>query len=280
MPVDTEDFSWVFSIPANEISQLKMLYSVPGLQVLTQDGLVWVAVKSNRRKGVDRLEGDKSNFPERDIDLGDLPEIIRGIYGAQIYSLHSGSRLIPFGKSVPTTSLPSGQWHDIQDWIELRLPRSACSPGKRAVTQVQLTTQRLRLEDFQNQTPNLLWTSIENWTHYGVEAAQFRLDPLQFAFDPELGILIRGLPLPPIEGRYFSESDLVAIEFGWHWHPRVSTQTLRQTLDLNDTTLLLLESNGTFHEISMQQFVNARRESIRATAGDYHSLRNSSENPE
>lgn len=251
---------WVAALQRENANALLELYEVSGVEVLPTDDFIWV-------KGL--WSASISGTPKEE-HAQRLEKLVRGLYGARIYELGRDGLLFPIGKRVPTGTAPEGDWNLLVDWLEVSMPSSRLV-GKSPAPSVAFSLTRVenlspdRLNGVPSMEPSLLLCSLQHWHDFATTTADVRLHPLAFAFEPGVGVLVRGNPLPSIPGKLFSMVNNIALPVGWTWLPRLSVETLVATLGLSSDEIGVLLEDQTWHRISNLSFVKANRSSVRET---------------
>ena len=170
-------------------------------------------------------------------------------------------QLCRLGSRLPQGFLPQGPWESLLSlWMLVELPPS--SLPAQIVNRIPLKLVR----NSQHRDANLLLTSMEQWLTYGSTAPQIRLDRWDFAVSLDREVLIRGVPLAPIPGKYFALAGGIAVPCGWHWSPAVDVDVLARTFCLAEGDLILWRDDGRIEQIAEHQFVRATRSAIRLSA--------------
>jgi hypothetical protein len=182
---------------------------------------------------------------------------LRGLPGALLYAVGVDGQLCRVGSRVPRGYLPAGPWVQLSAWLEVQLPTAALSASLPSQLQLRLVVDHIYRE------PNLLLTSLAEWTAYGVSAPQVRLDRWHFAVSDKDEVIVRGTPLPPLPGIRVVEEQGIAVPSGWHWSPAIDADVLRKVFKLGSQDVLLWTSEGRRERITSDQFVRATRSAIR-----------------
>lgn len=196
-----------------------------------------------------------------DVGEGNVTGRIRSIPDAELFEVQSGQHLIRSGETVPCARLPDGEWQPIEQWIELQLP----SPGFAAVLRDKLALKLVR--STRPTEANILETNWNSWFEYVISAPQIRLSRLGYALSDQDRVLVRGTPLPPINGRRHFESYGVILPTGWRFEPDIGPIVARQILRLADDELALFADDGSYERILQTVFVQATRSSVRGRRG-------------
>src|SRR5207248_2131641 len=116
---------------------------------------------------------------------------------------------------------------------------------------------------------SVLVTALADWVAYATTVPAIRLRPLRFAAAADGRALVRGTPLPPIQGRRYTEAAGLAVPAGFDWSPPVEPAVLRKLLGLGDGDLALFDEDATYERIDASQFARATRSAARATAASW-----------
>lgn len=227
-------------IPSTSIRSLRLLWPMKSVKVCEQDDRIWVQCPASPdlwATTLNRLPGP-------------------------CYEFEQGGPLTRVGQRVPSAELPAGPWVELQNWMQLEV----ATPSFGGVTdeRVRLTMARsATVED-----PDLVLTSMEEWQRVGLSAPEVRLGRWAFAVSSDRRVIVRGNPLPVVQGCRFVEKDGLATEAGWTWSPKVSASVLIDLLGLEPDDLALLSSDGSWIPLKGRCFVRATRSAIRASVGD------------
>lgn len=234
---------WVVALPMESVSALANLRLLPGIDVLQQEQTVW-------------LRGSRAD--------DELSLKLRTIPNGERFSILSDKQLVPEGKQVPRGLLPEGQWQPVADWFTVELDRTAMSG--RLDEHVSLQIER----SDNAQQANILVTQLSHLHDYVMQAADIRLQPLLFAVDNQCRVIVKGLPLLPLDGAFYCEQECVAVQAGWRWEPRVDAKILRTLFKLQSGDLLLLHGGGSREIIYQDQFVKLTRSAVHLTMQDFN----------
>ena len=122
------------------------------------------------------------------------------------------------------------------------------------------------MRDEQLRDPNLLIATQHAWTCFATAAPAVRLAPLSFAASSDGRVVVRGTPLPAMEGTFYVVTDQIAVPAGWRFEPPVAAAVLAAVLQLGERDLALLNNDGSYDLIPGEGFVQATRAAVRATA--------------
>src|SRR5262249_16438075 len=150
------------------------------------------------------------------------------------------------------------QWEPIKAWLPVEMP-AAAMPG-RTPGAVPLRLVR----SSQEQEPELLLTTLQEFKEFAATAAQVRLERLRLAANSQGMVLVHGRPLPPLPGTRFVLHAGVAVPAGFAWDPAVSAEVLARCFGVSSSTLVLWGEDGTIQRLTSEQFVAASRSAIRA----------------
>jgi hypothetical protein len=187
----------------------------------------------------------------------ELRRKLRGLPGGLLFAVSSDGQLCRVGTRVPRGHLPTGPWMQLSAWLHVRLPTAALPATLPNRVQLQL------VGDHSYREPNLLLTSLAEWTAYGLIAPQVRLDCWHFAVSDKQEVIVRGTPLPPLAGTRLVEEQGIAVPSGWHWSPAVDAVIVRDMFKLSAHDLLLWAPDGRRERITSEQFARATRSAIR-----------------
>ena len=188
---------WAVRLPAAQLNALGRLRQAPGVQVLELGGAIWL-------RGEQRDEKLRRR-------LATLPE-------ARLHSVLDDGQLVELHRRVPSGHLPSGDWAELSQWLQVALPTAAL-PAQ--------VTERPVLRIVRGgaaQDANVLLTEGSHWLNFGGSSAAIRLKPLTFAVSSSPTVVIRGTPLPPLPGERFVEIGGIAVAAGYRWDPPVRAE--------------------------------------------------------
>jgi hypothetical protein len=216
--------------------------------------------------GAFRLRTDiEVNAREQDLWLRgpdlteDLDRALRKLPGAERFTVSPDRRLTPIGARVPTGTLPAEGWRPLSSWL-VPAPQPAALAGELP------SSVDLRLVRTDRERPaTVLMTTLADWVVYATTAPAVRLRPLRFAAAADGRALVRGTPLPPIQGRRYAEAAGVALPLGYEWAPPVEPAVVRKLLGLEEADLALFDEDGSYERIDAGQFARATRSAARAT---------------
>ncbi len=231
--------TWAARMPAEDGASLAHLRAWPRLEVATVGGLLW-------------LRGDQL---DESLEL----ELCK-VSGLERYLLDD-DLLVPSGCRVPTMRLPDTTWELLSTWLQPTLPR-ALPPTmviSKTVVRVVASTQ-IRV------AAGLL-TDLRSFHDWVVSAPQLRFQGLAFACGDDGRVLVRGTPVPPVEGTpLWIEAD-IAVPCGYCLDPQVPAASLLPLLAQPSTAgLHLLNEDGSREWIPEDAFVHVSRSAVRATA--------------
>ena len=232
-------FPWTLCLDREDASSLAPMRLLPGLEVAETESSVWLRGPP----------GDEH-----------LQRALRALPAAARYERLPDDRLRRIEARIPGERLPPLTWQSLAGWLGIDLPAAALPadpPPPVPLRLVRSTAER---------TPDLLLTRFEEWMQFALQAAQVRLERLQFAAGAGGRVLVRGQPLPPLPGRRFVIHGSIAVPAGFEWHPAVDVEVVRRRLGVARDELVLWQEDGTFWRLHLEQFVAASRGAVRATA--------------
>jgi hypothetical protein len=249
---------WAIQLARQDAAALAALRLIPGVEVGEDGATIWLRSKTADENLSAKLAG--------------LPALAR-------YEWLASNQLRAMDQRIPSTQLPNLRWLPITEWLKVEAPTAALpgildlpaaskpsEDGQPATFNLQpLTLVRSSIEN----EPELLLTTIDEFTRFAEAAPQVRLDRLQFAANADGSVLVRGLPLPPLPGKRFALHGAVAVPAGYSWHPAVSAEVLASRFGITGDTLILWYDDGTFTRLHSEQFVPASRSALRATAAAF-----------
>jgi hypothetical protein len=233
------NFSWVICIAREDATALATLRLETAIEIAEAGTEVWLRGQA----GDDALDPKLSALPARGR-----------------FELFPSNQLRQTGQRVPSARLPDMRWQPLGAWLQVELPVAALPANEPAPIPLGL----VRSAD--EREPELLLTTLEEFTRFATQAAQVRLDRLQFAAAADGRLLVRGKPLPPLPGRRFVLHDGVAVAAGLKWKPGVSAEVLARRFGISGDALVLWKDDGAITRLHAEQFVPATRGAVRATA--------------
>lgn len=208
----------------------------PGLRAAAGDGVVWV------RGIVPAVAGD--------IALRSLPVI-------QTYELDAGGLLFPQGALTPVMQLPALPWVPLREFIPVTLPVSPL-PAKNS------DTFPVRLAKSEHETaPFALRTTLALFKQYVDDAADVRLQQMQFAVSANDDVLVTGNPLPALPGTTCWKLHDLLLPAGYHFDPPMLAPLVQARLHNGGQELFLFEASGSYTVIPKNNLVTASRSAVR-----------------
>ncbi len=186
-------------IPREKSSHLGPLRTLGGVDIHEEGDEIWLRVVTTSEE---------------------IQTALKRLPAAIAYRVLDDGQLCRQGSLLPQGFLPDGPWESLPLWMQVDLPPSSL-PG-----QIPERIPLKLVRDSQHRDANLLLTSMEQWLSYGNTAPQIRLDRWHFAVSFDREVLIRGVPLAPIRGKYFVLAGGIAVPCGWHWSPAVDVDVL------------------------------------------------------
>lgn len=208
----------------------------PGLRAAAGDGVVWV-------RGIVPAVAD-------DIALRSLPVI-------QTYQLDADGLLFPQGAVTPVMQLPALAWVSLREFIPITLPVSPL-PAKNSDTfPVRLSKSAHEAEPF------ALRTTLALFKQYVEDAAEVRLQQMQFAVSANDEVLVTGNPLPALPGTtYWKLFDLL-LPAGYHFDPPMLAPLVQARLDTDTAQWTLFDASGNYINIPKKNLITASRSAVR-----------------
>lgn len=161
---------------------------------------------------------------------------------------------------IPSTKLPDVPWQPLSAWLRVEVPVAAMPAHEPAPISLRL----VRSTD--ERDPELLMTRLTEFDQFTRQAAQVRLDHLQFAAAADGRALVRGSPLPPLPGQRWVLHRGVAVPAGFAWQPAVKAEVLTRRFGVSGDAVVLWNQDGTITRLCAEQFVLATRSAVRSTA--------------
>jgi hypothetical protein len=234
------NFAWAICVAKEDAAALADLRLLRGIEVAEAADQTWLRGPS----GDDALS----------TLLAALPAIGRYEWYPQ------KKRLRRLNERLSATPLPELFWQPLQQWSPVDAPASAL-PGHRP-DPVMPTLVRSERE----QEASVIVTSLAELESFVRNAAQVRMDRLQFAAAADGQVIIRGSPLPPVTGRrYVLHEGSVAVPAGYGWTPDVSAKVLKTLFNVSATALVIWNDDGTITSLPEEQFIPVTRRAMLAT---------------
>ncbi|HTB83795.1 MAG TPA: hypothetical protein VK742_09095 [Candidatus Sulfotelmatobacter sp.] len=232
------NFAWAICIARDDAASLAALRLVNGIELAEQEAEIWI--RGHRVE--EALEAKLSALPARGR-----------------YELMASNQLRQEGRRIPSGRLPELSWLPLNMWLQVEPPVAALPAQAVPAATLQL------VRSTEERISELLLTSFEDFHRFTAQAAQVRLERLQFAADSKGNVLVRGAPLPPLPGKRFVLYGAVAVPAGFAWQPAVSDEILARYFNVSGHDLALWNEDGTFLRLHGEQFVAVTRSAVRAT---------------
>ena len=241
---------------------------VPG--IVDDQGWRWISGIRDR-PGFRAFIGKSEWWIQVDTELvKDAVQILSLLPNTQLYRVDNSHRLIPWGKSVPTGTLPKNiVWEPLEEWTRLNLPIHQILGGD------SHDRMPLRLERHDCEfVPGAMLCTFRDWSSYVLNNFQQRWSSLRFACyfsstdmfaSLKIDTLVVGTPLPSIPGLRLSCRDHILVPIPFSWYPNVPTGAIRRSLAARETDWLLWTSNSEIELITDDALIATSRASIRAT---------------
>ena len=230
---------WAMCIARADAESLAGLRLSAGIEVGEVGQLVWLRAR----------RWDESNAAK----LAALPASAR-------YEWLAPDGLRRIEQRIPSTKLPDVPWQPLSAWLRVEVPVAALPAHEPAPISLRL----VRSAD--ERDPELLMTRLTEFDQVARQAAQVRLDRLQFAAATDGRALVRGSPLPPLPGQRWVLHRGVAVPAGFVWQPAVNAEVLARCFGVSGDALVLWDADGTITRLCAEQFVPATRSAVRSTA--------------
>jgi hypothetical protein len=92
-----------------------------------------------------------------------------------------------------------------------------------------------------------------------------RLNCWSFALNPAGEVLVRGKPLPPLDGTRLVETEGIAVPVGYAWSPAVPAAIVRRAMRLEKDETLVWTADGARRTVAAGDWVRATRSAVRLT---------------
>ncbi len=213
---------WALRVPLKNVARAGCLRTVRGTEAAVVGDDVWF----------------------RGINLDDvlLPTLL-AIADGPVFILVDDGRLTPVRHSVPTARLPLVEFASAAILLNPALP-----PAKLPQKTPQST--QLKLVRCDSERPAELWCGpTAEFRTWAETAPEIRLHACRYAVRsaevPQT--LVRGNPLPPLNGQLFWMAGKVALPLRWHWSPTVDQAAMNEVIfanveqsqDTTDSTIVI-----------------------------------------
>lgn len=208
----------------------------PGLRAAAGDGVVWV-------RGIVPAVAD-------DIALRSLPVI-------QTYHLDADGLLFPQGAVTPVMQLPALAWVSLREFIPITLPVSPL-PAKNS------DTFPVRFAKSEHETaPFALRTTLALFKQYVDDAAEVRLQQMQFAVSANDEVLVTGNPLPALPGTTYWKLHELLLPAGYHFDPPMLAPLVQARLASDTEQWIVFDASGNYSCIPKKNLITASRNAVR-----------------
>lgn len=239
---------WITSIPIRQSDCLHTWVHSANVELLSKDDIVWMRGQAESEEA-----------------LIEVDQRLRAIPGAERFQVVDNHLLRPIDSRLPTCVYPDGPWKSAAAMLRVELPPSGLC-GSTPSTVTFRTTRGATAAANSTLTPSILECNFPEFYRWAITSSETRLEALAFACDADGQTIVRGLPLPPVNGMRWIEYDNVAVPVGHSWQPSVSVQTLNQALETSSDAIHFLEADGRLRVLEHSVFVMATRSSVRLTA--------------
>lgn len=229
--------SWAAEIPRAQVRYVGLLRECADLEAGRTETAFWV-------RGPDS-EGALSQ--------------LRLIPHARLFHLQDNNELRPWGRYLVDGVLPPIEFRPIGSVVEPVMPTAGYPTAR--LKRVDVSLIRSQTE----QSATLLITSQSEWASYAVSAPKIRLRRWTFAVSDDGRVLVRGNPLPPLDGEQYWETEGVAIRVGWECSPALHGPVLQSIVGHPPGGLVLLHTDGSSESVPETAFVTATRSAVRET---------------
>jgi hypothetical protein len=229
---------WALCLQPTDANALGSLRLIPGIEVAQENQILWV----RGPQAEESLQAKLSALPAQQRYEWLLPDTLR-----------------LKDQRIPSRQLPKLSWQPLSTWLSVEMP-AAAFPGARPKP---VSLRLVRCAD--EQSPDLLLTSLDDLIEFAANAAKVRLDRLQFAVNAQGHVLVRGQPLPALPGQRFVLHQGVAVPAGYSWEPAVGTDVLIRCFGVLECALAVWNEDGTLVRLHKEQFVPLTRSALHAT---------------
>jgi hypothetical protein len=180
---------------------------------------------------------------------------------SRVLGLSDENYLFPIGNKVPVAKLPELIWIPLQQYIAVKPPVSAIKGETAKRVPVKI------IPSSKVQAGEALLTTLADWKAYAQTAPATRLKQVVFAVSENNQVLLLGAPLPSLPGREYWKKTGMLIPCGYDFEIPVMADLLPSKLNLQNDSIVLFETDGSWQKIELNNFINAKRSSVRATHG-------------
>jgi len=224
-------------LPTAEVHQLGALRLQPGLTACEHKGSVWVRVAESSDGSATALAA--------------LPGVR--------YNVAADLQLTRVGQRTPAGWLPGADWLPLSEWLTVAIDPPGYSGVQTAKASLRLVRSAVPAE------ANMLLTTAAAWRAYAVAAPLVRLNALSFAVTGGGEVVVRGWPLPAIQGSLFVQQQGVAAPAGWAWSPQLDAGVIACSLGLQPGDVAMLHTSGSWDHLAAGDFIQATRTAVRAS---------------
>jgi hypothetical protein len=244
--IEDVNFPWAICMGREDAAALAAIRLIGGIEVAEAGKEIWL----RGQRGDDLL----------DEKLSALPANAR-------YEWLKPDQLRRIDQRVPAGRFPALQWQPLVAWSQVELPVAALPALEPRIVSLRL------IRSGAEQEPELLLTDIAAFHKFASQAAQVRLERLQFAAAADGRVLVRGKPLPPLPGCRYVLHCGIAVPAGFCWEPAVSPEVLARRFVVSRDALVLWNKDGTITRLHGEQFIPVSRSAVRATHQAHAELR-------
>ncbi|HMO15084.1 MAG TPA: hypothetical protein PKD64_13290 [Pirellulaceae bacterium] len=246
---------WIVRVPKQDGAALVELLPYPDLQLATDGDWFWV----RGQFASEPCEESDNTEPNKRLHVS----LSRLLNADRFYLLHEG-QLVPFRQVVPVAEMPNLVWEPFASAVQLQFPLPSLVGSPFQPVALKLVRGTSRFHTYRRQA-ELVVSEFEKFHGWVEHASELRMAKLQFACNNDGQVAVRGFPLPPLMGRWYSIFDSLAIPQGWHWEPAVSSETLLELLGSQPGSLTIWSDPHHLQEIHAKSFLDVTRSSVRAT---------------
>lgn len=239
-----DDSPWVARLATSLAASLDPLRLFPGLEGRLAGTWIWV-------KGGPLSEAQQAR-------MASVPWYNR-------FTPDCDGWLLESGKALPWGRIPEGPWRPLAELL-VPLAPPASFPGE---LRNRALLEMLRSDDASPAA--LLMVPVQEWHDYAQQASGLRLERLSFVLNEAHGLaLIRGEPLPALQGRRYYLHGPAAIPCGYAPYPALQPATLSSWLELKEGETALFDEDGTYARIGADLWRHAGRSTVRENCAPLH----------
>lgn len=209
-------------------------------------------------KGIEVAQGINEWWLRGSALTDELELLLRTLPDGELFLVLDDGQLVPIDRRVPDGELPQVRWRPIRDAVAPSLPASGFAGRLTDKIPIQL------VRSFEERPVNVMVVSFSEFKAWAKNAPVIRLQRLRFATRHDGKTIIHGEPIPPLNGKRFTEQSGIAVPLGISWSPFLEADQLATRWQLNQGDICLWTAEGR-ELVTADQFVACQRSSILET---------------